>query len=132
MCHVSNAFPFHASYIHRLDVPFSFCLITSLVFSEKSGFNLNPKSLYSWELYIDFLSGGSEPLATQGKSKLVRILKANLLFSDLPAASVILVSHLVEQNNYISFAGVWTTSGGRWLPLMLTTEGSSDQDNYLF
>lgn len=93
---------------------------------------LNPKSLYSWELYIDFLSGGSEPLATGGKPKLVCILKANLLFSNLPGASVILVSHLVEQNNYISFSGVWITSGGRWLPLMLLTEGSSDRDNHFF
>lgn len=106
MYHGSNAFPRHASYIHRPYVPFRFCLITSLVFSEKSRFSLNPKSLYSWELYIDFLSGGSEPLATEGKLKLVCILKANLLFSDLPGASVILVSHLVEQNNYFSFPGV--------------------------
>lgn len=96
------------------------------------GSDLNPKSLYSWELYIDFVSRGSEPLATGGRPKLVCILKANLLFSDLPGASIILVSHLVVQNNHISFPGLWTTSGGGRLPLMLSTVGSSDRDNRKF
>lgn len=126
-------FPFqYIFYIYRSDVLFSFYLITRLVFGESLDSDINPKSVCSWELYIDFSAKREWTTGHRRQPKLLCILQANLLFSDLIGASTTSVFHLVVQNTYISFPGLWTTAGSRRLPLMLTTEGSSDRDNRFF